>query len=251
MAQHSGKFVCYYRVSTDQQGKSGLGIEGQREAVKAYLNGGNWKIVAEFTEVESGKREDNRPKLAEAFKACRVHRGTLVIAKLDRLSRDAHFLLGLQKAGVDFVCADDPHMTPLTLGIRAVVAQHERELISERTKAALAAAKTKGRKLGGRRRKFLRDANGEIVKDAKGKPIRTNEVANGSDAARAAAWQAVQERAAGRAADLAPLIAALQAAGATSLRAIAAGLNEQGIPTARGQGTWSAVQVARVLERLG
>src|SRR5439155_23239128 len=102
-----------------------------------YLNGGNWKIVGEFTEIESGKREDNRPKLADAFKACRVYGAKLVIAKLDRLSRDAHFLLGLEKAGVEFVCVDDPHMTPLTLGIRAVVAQHERELISTRTKAAL------------------------------------------------------------------------------------------------------------------
>ena len=116
---HFGRFVAYFRVSTQRQGKSGLGLEAQRQAVATYLNGGDWKIVAEFTEVESGKRDDNRPKLAEAFKACRVHRATLIIAKLDRLGRDAHFLLGLQKAGVEFVCVDDPHMTPLTLGIRA------------------------------------------------------------------------------------------------------------------------------------
>jgi len=250
MAQNTGKFVCYYRVSTGRQGRSGLGLEAQKQAVTDHLNGGDWWIVAEFTEVESGKREDNRPMLDAAFKACRVHRAVLVIAKLDRLSRDAHFLLGLQKAGVEFVCVDDPHMTPLTLGIRAVVAQHERELISKRTKDALAVAKARGKKLGGRRRKFLRNAKREIVRDAKGKPIYSSEIANGSDAARAAAWKAVQERADQRAQDIAPTIKALQDAGATSLRAVAAGLNDQGIPTARGDGAWSAVQVARVLERL-
>src|SRR5690348_8601113 len=96
-------YVAYYRVSTARQGKSGLGLEAQREAVRAFLNG--QKVVAEFTEVESGKRID-RPKLAEALHACRVYGATLVIAKLDRLSRDAYFLLGLEKAGVDFVAAD-------------------------------------------------------------------------------------------------------------------------------------------------
>ena len=221
-----GKFVAYYRVSTARQGRSGLGLEAQRQAVATYLNGGDWKIVAEFTEVESGKRDDNRPKLAEAFKACRVHRATLIIAKLDRLGRDAHFLLGLQKAGVEFVCVDDPHMTPLTLGIRAVVAQHERELISARTKAALAAAKKRGKKLGGFRG------------------------VSPSARHRAKAIAARNERADARVADLAETIKELQASGATSLRAIAAGLNERGIPTARGDGSWSATQVMRVLERL-
>jgi DNA invertase Pin-like site-specific DNA recombinase len=117
-------------------------------------------------------------------KACRVHHATLVIAKLDRLSRDANFLLGLQKAGVEFVCVDDPHMTPLTLGVCAVVAQHEREMISQRTEAALAVAQKNGKKLGGRRYKLQRDAEGEIVTDAKGKPARTEKIANGSDRAR-------------------------------------------------------------------
>src|SRR6476646_19707 len=107
MTEHSGKFVVYFRVSTIRQGRSGLGLEAQRDAVKSFLNGGHWKIVAEFTEVESAKRDDNRPKLAEAFKACRLHRATLAIAKLDRLGRDAHCLLGLQKAGVEFICVDD------------------------------------------------------------------------------------------------------------------------------------------------
>src|SRR5829696_10296090 len=102
-----GHFVSYLRVSTDRQGRSGLGLEAQRKSVEDFLNGGQWELVAEFVEVESGKRED-RPKLAEALGLCRLHRATLVIAKLDRLSRDAHFLLGLQKAGVRFVAADMP-----------------------------------------------------------------------------------------------------------------------------------------------
>ena len=236
-----GKWISYLRVSTDRQGKSGLGLEAQRAAVADYLNGGRWKLIKEFVEVESGKRSD-RPKLAEAIQACRVHGAKLVIAKLDCLSRDAHFLLGLEKAGVDFVAADMPNANRLTVGIMAMVAEEERRMISKRTKDALAAAKARGKTLGGRRRKI-------VGRDAKGKPIY-GKIANGSDEARAAAMRAVQERADGRAADLAPTIKALQEAGATSLRAIAAALNEQNIPTARGKGEWSAVQVARVLERL-
>jgi DNA invertase Pin-like site-specific DNA recombinase len=236
----AGKWISYLRVSTDRQGRSGLGLEAQRTAVADYLNGGQWKLIKEFVEVESGKRSD-RPKLAEAVQACRVHGAKLVIAKLDRLSRDAHFLLGLEKAGVDFVAADMPNANRLTVGIMAMVAEEERRMISKRTKDALAAAKRRGVKLGGRRRKI-------VGEDAKGKPIY-GKVANGSDEARAAATRAVRERADNRAADLAPTIKALQAAGATSLRDIAVGLNEQNIPTARG-GEWSAVQVARVLERI-
>src|SRR5215203_1506889 len=109
MAQ--GRFVSYLRVSTDKQGKSGLGLEAQRKAVEDFLNGGRWELVEEFVEVESGKRDD-RPKLAEALALCRLHKATLVIAKLDRLSRDAAFLLGLQKelqrSGWGFVAADTP-----------------------------------------------------------------------------------------------------------------------------------------------
>ena len=250
MTPCTGKFVAYYRVSTGKQGKSGLGLEAQRQAVETYLNGGDWKIVAEFTEVESAKRADNRPMLAEAFAACRLHRATLVIAKLDRLGRNAHFLLGLQEAGVEFICVDDPHMTKLTLGIRAVVAQHERELISIRTKDALAEAKKKGRTLGGRRYKFKRDAKNQIIIGNDGKPVRTKEIANGSDKGRTASLRARQARAAQRAADIAPTIRALQEAGATSLKAIADGLNARRIPTARGAGEWSPMQVARVVARL-
>src|SRR5258706_10612390 len=142
-----GKFIAYYRVSTARQGRSGLGLEAQRNAVMDHLNGGKWRLVAEHTEVESGKRTD-RPELARAIGACRRHRATLIIAKLDRLSRDAHFLLGLQKAGVEFIAADMPTANRLTVGIMALVAEEERRLISKRTKEALAAAKRRGVKLG-------------------------------------------------------------------------------------------------------
>src|ERR1043166_3975169 len=127
-----GKFVSYLRVSTARQGRSGLGIEAQRQAVDDFLNGGNWKLVKEFVEVESGKKAD-RPELAKAFQLCRLIGAKLVIAKLDRLSRDAHFLLGLEKAGVDFVAADMPAANRLTVGIMAMVAEEERRLISART----------------------------------------------------------------------------------------------------------------------
>src|SRR5215203_1446892 len=221
MAQ--GRFVSYLRVSTDRQGKSGLGLDAQRKAVEDFLNGGRWRLIAEFVEVESGKRDD-RPRLAEALALCRLHNAVLVIAKLDRLSRDAHFLLGLQKAGVRFVAADMPEANEMVVGIMAVVAQAERKMISERTKAALAAAKARGKKLG-----TPGNLRNHDLGRAKGRARKT-------------------EKARARAADLKPILADLRASGAASLRAMAAGLNERGIPTAWG-GTWSSVQVKRVLER--
>ena len=145
---HRGKFVSYLRVSTKRQGESGLGVEAQRVAVDAFLNGGNWKLVKEFVEVESGKHDHNRPALHKALDACKAYGATLVIAKIDRLSRDAHFLLGLQKAGVKFIAADMPEANEMVVGIMALVAQAERRMISERTRAALAAAKRRGVKLG-------------------------------------------------------------------------------------------------------
>jgi DNA invertase Pin-like site-specific DNA recombinase len=119
-----GKWISYLRVSTGRQGRSGLGLEAQRKAVDDFLDGGNWNLVKEFVEVESGKNSD-RLVLAEAFKACRLYGAKLVIAKLDRLSRNAHFLLGLKEAGVDFVCADMPSANRLTVGIMAMVAEEE------------------------------------------------------------------------------------------------------------------------------
>ena len=157
---------------------------------------------------------------------CRLHGARLVIAKLDRLSRNAHFLLGLKESGVDFVAADMPNANRLTVGIMAMVAEDEAQRISQRTKDALAAAKRRGVKLGGDR--------GVIPN------VRSHK----------ASAEALQARTAARAADLAPIIKELQAAGKTSLRAIAEGLNAQGIPTSRGVGDWTATQVMRVLERL-
>lgn len=218
-----GKFVSYLRVSTKRQGASGLGLEAQRHAVTEYLNGGRWTVLAELVEVESGKRSD-RPKLAEALRLCRLHGATLVVAKLDRLARDAAFLLGLSKAGVEFVACDMPSANRMTVGIMAVVAEEEARMISTRTKAALAAAKARGVKLGG-------DRGFELT-----------------DEARAMGVAARRAKAADRAADLAPIVADIRAAGVTSLNGIAQALNARGIPTARGS-TWQAVQVQRILAR--
>jgi DNA invertase Pin-like site-specific DNA recombinase len=217
-------FVSYLRVSTERQGRSGLGLEAQRRAVADFLAGGSWQHVAEVVEVESGAR-DARPRLAEALALCRVHGATLVIAKLDRLSRDAAFLLNLQKAGVRFVAADMPEANELVVGIMAVVAQAERKMISARTKAALAAAKARGVQLGNPGNLRNRDLGS----------VR--------------ATQERVRRSAARAADLAPILADVRAAGAVSLRQMAAALNARGIPAARG-GAWTATQVRRVSSRL-
>ena len=141
MVKHHGKFVSYLRVSTKRQGESGLGLEAQRAAVEAWLNGGDWTLVEEHVEVESGKRADNRPALAKAFDARRAYNAKLVIAKIDRLSRDPVFLLSLRDAGIEFIAVDMPHANRLTVGIMSLVAEQEREAISTRTKGALAAAK--------------------------------------------------------------------------------------------------------------
>ena len=233
------RFVAYYRVSTREQGHSGLGIEAQRAAVAGYLkshggievqadtlNSGKKVagLLAEYTEVESGKREDNRPQLHLAMTQARLTGATLLIAKIDRLSRDAHFLIGLEKAGVDFVAADMPNANRLTIRLMAVLAQEEREMISARTKAALAAAKARGVKLGGNR-------NGRAPADA------------------AAKGAAVRIAKADRfAADVGPIIIELRSAGAT-LAKIASTLTDRGIRTAAG-GVWQPTTVLNVLNRL-
>ena len=214
-------FVSYLRVSTERQGRSGLGLEAQRKAVADFLAGGTWRHVAERVEVESGSR-DMRPRLIEALALCRLHNATLLIAKLDRLSRDAAFLLNLQKAGVRFVAADMPEANELVVGIMAVVAQAERKMISTRTKAALAAAKARGVRLG-RPENLTNREVGQVL-----------------------GRRRQMHRAQDRAVDLAPVIAEARASGAASLRDIAAALNAWGVPTARG-GTWKAMQVQRVL----
>ena len=217
-----GKFISYLRVSTERQGKSGLGLEAQRVAVTDFLNGGRWTLVQEVVEIESGKHDD-RPKLAEAMALCRVHGATLVIAKLDRLSRDAGFLINLQKAGVRFVAADMPEANEMVVGLMAVVAQAERKMISTRTKAALAATKARGTVLGGFRGYVPTAADVRAATDAR------------------------KARAAARAADLAPIVASIRAEGVTSATGLAKALTERGIPTARGGSSWSAVQVQRLL----
>jgi DNA invertase Pin-like site-specific DNA recombinase len=220
--KHFGAFVSYLRVSTRAQGQSGLGLDAQRKAVTDYLNGGRWSLIDEYVEVESGAN-DERPELAKALALCRVHNATLVIAKLDRLSRDAHFLLGLQKAGVKFVAADMPEANEMIVGIMAVVAQAERKMISARTKAALQAAKERGVKLGG-------DRGNIRAVSAKGR-------LNALETRRRAARQ--------RAEDLEPIISELRASGITSLGGMAAALNARGVPAARG-GKWTAIQVQRL-----
>jgi DNA invertase Pin-like site-specific DNA recombinase len=228
----TGKYVAYYRVSTDKQKKSGLGLEAQQEAVRNYLNGGNWELVATFTEAESGKRND-RPALAQALSLCRLHDATLVVAKLDRLARNTQFLLTvvkeIGKAGVvfcDLPTIQDGPTGKFLLTQMASVAELEAGLISQRTKAALKAAKARGQVLGCK--------NDNIAAYAK-------------RGARASASMR-SCKAAKRAVDVLPFIQAIQAEGATSLRQIASALNERKIPTARG-GEWSAVQVQRLIGR--
>ena len=148
MQAKTAQFVAYYRVSTDRQGRSGLGLEAQREAVQRHLASVGGTLIAEHTEIETGKRND-RPELQKALTACRRRRGTrLVIAKLDRLSRNVAFIATMMDSNVEFIAVDNPHATRLTLHILAAVAEHEREMISIRTKAALAAAKARGKRLG-------------------------------------------------------------------------------------------------------
>jgi len=241
----TGKFIAYYRVSTQKQGRSGLGLAAQRQAVANYLNGGDWKIIAEFTEVETGKRSD-RPQLDAALKAARLHQVPLVVSKVDRLTRSVAFLSKLLEANVDVRFADLPQIEGPTgrflLQQMASVAELEAGMISARTKAALAAAKERGKKLGGIRHRV-------VSVDERGKKTYGKQVINVSAKTGKLAAKALRERTDARAADLAPIINQLQAAGKTTLRAIAAGLNEAGIPTARG-GEWSSPQVMRVLERL-
>ncbi len=245
-AMAEGKFVSYLRVSTARQGASGLGLEAQRKAVADFLAGGRWTHVREFVEVESGKRTD-RPKLAEAMALCRIHGATLVIAKIDRLSRNAAFLLSLRDAGVDFVAADMPNANRLTVGIMSMVAEAERDAISARTKAALAA----------KARWYQEQATPEQLAELRknGRPTqlggsRPNSREIHRQGARAS-LAARQAKATGRASDLAPLIAELQASGATSLAQLAAALTERGIPTSRGADRWSPMQVSRVLKAAG
>jgi DNA invertase Pin-like site-specific DNA recombinase len=232
----NGKFVAYYRVSTERQGRSGLGLEAQRAAVEHYLNGGDWRIVAEFTEVESGRRSD-RPELDKALAAARLHRCPLVVSKVDRLTRSVAFLSRLLEAGVDVRFADLPQIEGATgrflLQQMVAVAELEAGMISTRTKAALAAAKARGKTLGGPR---LRKSDGQ--------PVIIGHSAQSAGA------KANRKRAIDRAVDLAPTIKQVQAEGAATLQSIAAALDAAGITPPRGQGKWSPTQVKRTLEAM-
>jgi DNA invertase Pin-like site-specific DNA recombinase len=219
----NGKFVSYYRVSTQRQGASGLGIEAQKKAVGDYLNGGLWELVGEFTEIESGKRND-RPQLAAALAACRKLKATLVIAKLDRLARSVAFVSGLMEAGVDFVAVDMPMANRLTVHILAAVAEHEREMISNRTRVALAAAKARGRRLG-----WSIESRRDEQRQAAQKGA-----AKGRDQAIAFAR------------NILPVIESIRASGLSTLAGIAQALNDRGVKTARA-GLWYPTTVRNIL----
>ena len=218
-----GSFVAYYRVSTARQGRSGLGLDAQKKAVADYLNGGSWQLLAEFVEVESGKSDD-RPQLEQALATCELSGATLVVAKLDRLSRNLAFLAKLQESGARFVAADMPEANELTIHIMAAVAQAERKAISTRTKEALAAAKARGVRLGGNRGN-LHDLRKGPAKSAEARGRQAHE----------------------RSLKVRRQIEAFAGDG-TSLRQIARVLNDRGITAPRG-GRWHAAQVKAVLER--
>lgn len=200
------KFVAYYRVSTEEQGINGLGMGAQRSAVKSYLKQSRGELIGEFAEVESGKKRD-RPELAKAVALCRKKGAALVIAKLDRLARNAGFLFNLRDSGLDFVCCDMPEATPLTIGILAVVAEDEARRISHRTKAGLAEAKRRGAKLGNPR---------------PGKSLRR-------------AWKARKEATAAFARQMAPVVREIQRTGVTTLAHLADCLNRRGYRTPNGR----------------
>ncbi len=222
------KAIAYYRVSTAKQGASGLGLEAQRVSVEALCAARGWEIVAPpFTEIESGKRDD-RPALAQAIARAKLTGARLVIAKLDRLSRNAAFLLTLRDSGVDFVAADMPDANALTVGVMALVAQQEREATSQRTRDALKAAKARGQRLG--------NPNGAASLRRAGK-------------GNAAAMEVQARNADEHAERLRPVLAELAAQGVTSLSGIAAALNDIAMRTPR-SARWHASSIRNLLDRL-
>jgi DNA invertase Pin-like site-specific DNA recombinase len=216
--------VGYVRVSTAQQGRSGLGIEAQRAAIKRFAEAEGYALVREYVEVETGKGSDaldRRPQLTAALAEARKQRCSVVVAKLDRLSRDVHFISGLMAHRVPFLVAElGPDVDPFVLHLYAALAEKERALISERTKRALAAAKARGVALGGPR----------------------------LPEARKNAQAAIKAHADQHAANVLPIIREAQRHGASTLRAIADALNARGVTTARG-GQWYATTVKNMLGR--
>lgn len=221
------KSILYFRVSTVAQGRSGLGLEAQRSAVDSFCKTRDCDVLEMYTEIESGKR-NNRPELMKAMHHAKVTGATLIIAKLDRLSRNAAFLLQLQESGVRFIAADMPEACNLTVGILALVAQQEREAISARTKAALAAAKARGQVLG--------NPNGAaaLLRASKGN---------------LSAIEALKTAADNHAEDLRPIVEDMKVRGITSLPRLATALNEMCVRTPRG-GKWHPSSVRNLLARL-
>ena len=219
--------VSYLRVSTAKQGASGLGLEAQRAAVADFTAAGGHKLLTEFVEVESGAKAA-RPQLAAALTSCRLHRATLVIAKLDRLARNVAFIANLMDGGVDFIACDMPHANRLTLHLLAAIAEHEREMISQRTRAALQAAKARGVRLGN--------------------PNGARALLEGCRTA-AEASAAVRRAAAARhAAEVEPMLADLSS-GSASFGSLALQLNQQAVPSPSGR-SWHPEQVRRTFQRL-
>jgi len=235
---HAGKFVAYYRVSTKRQGASGLGLEAQRKVVEDFLDGGTWSLVGTFTEEESGRRTDrHRPELRAALKLCEEEGATLVVAKLDRLTRNVPFMAWILESGQKFVCCDIPDMgnpaqTKFLLQLMANVAEYEAELISQRTKDALAAAKRRGAKLGNPSPKNGAEAGGKFVR------VAADELAL----------------------EVGPILDELEKYGCTTLKKLATGLAARGVKTAReripdhkprkrGKVTWSLSAVRNIRRR--
>lgn len=207
--------IAYFRVSTNRQGKSGLGLEAQRQAVAEFLTAKRWRLAQEYVEVESGNRRD-RPELAAAITDAKRIRGKLVIAKLDRLARNVHFISGLMETGVDFVAVDMPTADRFMLHVYAAMAEEKGRRISQRTKVALAAAKARGVELG-----------------ENGKVLASRHKAEAETFARS----------------LTPIITEIRNEGHTTVRAITEALNERGVPS-REKGRWHLRSTAILLQRL-
>lgn len=227
------KIVAYYRVSTKRQEESGLGLEGQRAAVEAFAQANRANIVTSYTETESGRKAD-RPKLALALAHAKRSKATLVVAKLDRLSRNVAFLSAVMDSGVDFLACDNPHANRLTIQILSVMAEDEARRISERTKAALAAAKARGQLLGSARPDHWEG--------------REDRRLAGSVAGAKAAGEAHRKAAQEAYTDLVPIVSELRGKG-YSQQAIADELNKLGHTTRRGK-PWNQAQVHHVLKRM-
>jgi len=212
--------VTYFRVSTQRQGVSGLGLDAQREAVRQYLNGGDWSVVAEFVEIESGRKTDqDRPKLRDALSICKRGGAVLLVAKLDRLARSVHFVSGLMRAGVRFVAVDMPEANELTVHIMAAFAEHEAKRISQRTRDAVAAARARGVVLGAAGADNLRPNIERRQKEADAFAMKLRAVITGMTARK------------------------------LSQRAMVVELNALGVKTPRGS-TWNLSQLQRTLQRL-